>query len=188
MFESFFLRMLNREAASARSRPDEILARLHVANGQHIADIGSGGGFFALCFARAAGTTGRVYAIDVKEKYLDFIGRQAETEGLDNLRFVLAGTEEERLPSAGLDLLFARNVFHHLEQPARTFGELKKYLKPDGKVVIIEHKRKGCGFVALFGHHTSSETIVREMEKAGYTQEASPDFLPEQTFTVFAMK
>jgi ubiquinone/menaquinone biosynthesis C-methylase UbiE len=188
MFTSLFLKMLNREASSPRSKPEEVLERLHVREGQAIADIGSGGGYFTLAFARKAGKNGRVYAVDVKKKYLDFIRRRSGRAGLDNIIFELAGKDETNLPVAALDLIFARNVFHHLSEPANYFANLKKYLKPGGKIAIIEHKKKGFGFVALFGHHTSQEAIVRELEKAGYVPAESFDFLPDQTFTLFAVK
>ena len=188
MFTSLFLKMLNREASSARSKHEEILERLHIQEGQAIADIGSGGGYFTLAFAQKSGKTGRVYAVDIKQKYLDFIRRRSEQAGLDNIIFVLAGEGEMNLPEAGLDLVFARNVFHHLPAPANYFANLKKYLKRFGKAAIIEHKKKGLGFVALFGHHTSQEAIVREMDEAGYFPAASFDILPDQTFTVFAVK
>jgi arsenite methyltransferase len=188
MFASFFLKMLNKEAASARSRPDDILDRLHIREGQSIADIGSGGGYFTLVFARMTGESGRVYAVDVKKKYLDFIRRRAERKGLGNISFVLAGEGGMDLPEAGLDLIFARNVFHHLPEQSNYFSRLKKYLKPGGTVAIVEHKKKGFGFVSFFGHHTSQESIVQEMGKAGYIPTASFDFLPDQTFNLFAIK
>lgn len=188
MFTSLFLKMLNKGASSVRSRPDEILEKLHIRDGQIIADIGSGGGYFTLAFARRTGRTGRVYAVDVKKKYQDFIRRQVEKEGLVNTSFVLAGEGKLNLPGAGLDLIFARNVFHHLPERSQYFAELKNYLKPGGTVAIIEHRKKGFGFVSLFGHHTSQETIVQEMEKAGYIRTASFDFLPDQSFNLFAAK
>jgi arsenite methyltransferase len=187
MFTSLFLKMLNREASSRRSRPEEILEQLHVREGQAIADIGSGGGYFTLAFAARTGRTGRVYAVDVKKKYLDFIRRQADEAGLGNITFVLAGEGRLGLPEAGLDLIFARNVFHHLPAPASYFADLKKHMKRGGKVAIIEHKKKGFGFVSLFGHHTSRETILRDMETAGFSKAKSFDFLPDQTFTLFEL-
>jgi ubiquinone/menaquinone biosynthesis C-methylase UbiE len=188
MFTSLFLKMLNREASSRRSRPEDILEQLHIREGQAIADIGSGGGYFTLAFAARSGKTGRVYAVDVKKKYLDFIRRQAEQAGLGNITFILATDGKLDLPEAELDLVFARNVFHHLPEPGTFFARLKRHLKPGGKVAIIEHKKKGFGFVSFFGHHTAPEAIVREMEKAGYITRASFDFLPDQTFTLFAVK
>ncbi|HUI68414.1 MAG TPA: methyltransferase domain-containing protein [Nitrospirota bacterium] len=188
MFTSIFLKILNREASSARSKPEEILERLDIREGQAIADIGSGGGYFTLAFARKVGKTGHVYAVDIKKKYLEFIMRRSEQAGLDNIICVLAGEEEMNLPEAGLDLVFARNVFHHLPEPANYFANLIKYLKRAGKAAVIEHKKKGFGFVALFGHHTSRHAIVREMERAGYCPAGSFDILPDQSFTLFAVK
>lgn len=149
LFTYLFLKILNREASSARSRPEEVLKQLRVSEGQAVADLGSGGGYFTLVFASKTGAAGRVYAVDVEKKYLDFIKRQAKRAGLGNIVLVLADKGEADLPKAGLDLIFARNVFHHLPEPPDYCARLKKYLKPGGKVAIVEHKKKG--FIACLG-------------------------------------
>jgi ubiquinone/menaquinone biosynthesis C-methylase UbiE len=186
MFTSLFLNSLNKEASSARSKPDEIIASLGIGAGDVIADIGSGGGYFTIAFAAKVGKSGRVYAVDVKPKYLEFIRRRAAREGSANVSFVLGTSSGIDLPEAGLDLVFARNVFHHLSDPSDYFRAMMRYLKPGANVAIIDHKPKGgFGFVSLFKHHTPGETIVREMERAGYSLTKSFDFLPDQTFNLF---
>ena len=185
MFTSFILNILNKEASSARSKPDEVIASLGIGEGDVIADIGSGGGYFTIAFAGKVGKAGRVYAVDVKPKYLEFIRRRAAREGLDHVSFVL-GTSGLDLPEAGLDLVFARNVFHHLPDPSGYFRSVIRYLKPGANVAIIDHKpKRGFSFVSLFKHHTPGETVVREMEQAGYCLTKSFDFLPDQTFNLF---
>jgi len=130
-----------------------------------------------------------VYAVDTQSKYLDFIRRQAEREGIDNIILVLAKEERMELPEAGLDLIFARNVFHHLTEPGNYFRNLKRFLKPGGKVAIIDHKPKGgFSFVSLFKHHTPEELIIHEMENGGYFLVESFDFLSAQTFNLFGAK
>ena len=185
MLTSFILNSLNKEASSARSNPDEIIASLGIGEGDVIADIGSGGGYFTIAFAAKVGKAGRVYAVDVKPKYLEFIRHKAAREGLDNVICVL-GTSGFDLPEAGIDLLFARNVFHHLPHPSDYFRTMIRYIKPGAKVAIIDHKpKRGFGFVSLFKHHTPGETIVQEMERAGYSLTGSFDFLPDHTFNLF---
>jgi arsenite methyltransferase len=189
MFTSLFLKILNTEASSAKSKPAEIIAGLNIHEGDIIADIGSGGGYFTLALAGKAGKTGRVYAVDVKSKYLDFIRSKAAGEGLNNISTVLGQRGELDLPLAGLNLVFVRNVFHHLSAPTEYFSNIKNYLKPGGRVAIIDHKpKRGFNFVALFKHHTPGETVIQEMEKAGYALIRSFDFLPDQTFTLFSVK
>jgi ubiquinone/menaquinone biosynthesis C-methylase UbiE len=189
MFASLFLRMLNREASSPKNRPKEIIESLKIQEGYKIADIGSGGGYFTLEFARKVGKRGKVYAVDTQRKNLDFIRRQSEQKGLDNIVFILVTGNGVNLPEAGLDLVFVRNAFHHLPERAKYFSNLKKFLKPKGKVAVIEHRPKsGFSFVAMFKHYTSVTVILREMEDAGYFIVRSFDFLSEQTFYLFGVK
>jgi arsenite methyltransferase len=186
MFTSLLLKILNKEASSPKNRPGEILENLQIRGGYAIADIGSGGGYFALEFAKKAGKTGRVYAVDNQSRNLDFIRRRSERERLNNISFILAAGDEMSLPEAGLDLVFVRNTFHHLPERTKYFQNLRRFLKPNGKVAIIEHKPKaGFSFVAMLKHYTPVETILREMENAGYFMAQSFDFLPEQTFLMF---
>jgi arsenite methyltransferase len=189
MFTSLFLRLLNREASSPKNRSGEIIRSLQIQEGFRVADIGSGGGFFTLEFARRVGSGGKIYAVDVEGKHLEFVRQGAEKAGLNHVAFVQARGGELSLPENTLDLAFLRNVYHHLPEPGRTFRDLKRFLKPKGKVAIIEHKKKaGFSFVAFLKHYTPTQVIVTEMEEAGYFLVDSFDFLPEQSFNVFGLK
>jgi arsenite methyltransferase len=186
MVTSLYLKMLNREAAAEKMMSGEIIKQLHIQKGYAVADIGSGGGYFTLEFARKVGKTGTVYAVDVQLKDLNFIQRQSEQEGLDNIVFVPVTGDTVNLPDTCLDLMFVRNAFHHLPQAVQYFRNLKRLLKKSGKVAIIEHKPKGGYiFVAMFKHYTPVTVIVRKMTDAGYTLVQSFDFLPAQSFNVF---
>ncbi len=185
MFGSIFLRILNWEASLSGNNPTRILESLNLHEGQVIAGIGSGGGYFTVQFARKVGKTGRVYAVDIEQDDLDFIRRRSEKEGLNNILFILAAGDELNLQESGVDLAFARTVFHHLSDPRKYFRSLQRFLKPDGKVAIIEHRHKpGLSFFGLFKHYTPPETIRTEMKKAGYFLTSSFDFLPWQSFSL----
>jgi arsenite methyltransferase len=189
MFTTLFLKMLNREASSPKNRPKEIVESLQIQEGYEIADIGSGGGYFTLEFARKVGKRGKVYAVDTQLKNLDFIRRQSEQKGLNNIAFILVTGNGMNLPEAGLNLVFVRNAFHHLPEPAKYFSNLKKFLKPNGKVAVIEHKPKGgFSFVAMFKHYTPVTAILHEMEDAGFFLTQSFEFLSGQTFNLFGVK
>lgn len=189
MLTSLFLRLLNREASTPRRKSGEIIGALQIQEGFRVADIGSGGGFFTLQFAGRVGKSGRVYAVDTRAEYLEFVRQEAEKAGMDNVAFVPAKKGDMALPEGSLDLVFLRNVFHHLPEPVKYFRDLRRFLKPDGKAAIIDHKKKaGFSFVALFKHYTLSEEIITVMEEAGYFPVESFDFLPEQTFNVFGLK
>jgi len=187
MLTDLFLRMLNREASSPERGAERIIASLQISEGQTVADIGAGGGYFTLEFARRVGKSGRVFAVDDKGKYLDFIRRQSERAGLDNIDFILAESGGVGLLASSVDLVFASNMFHHLPEPAGYFGNLGAALKPGGRVAIIDHKPdRGLSFVSMFRHFTPVEKIRGAMETAGYMLSESFDFLPKQSFMVFS--
>jgi len=181
-------KMFNKKASDPQNKPDQIIEAIGLKSGQVIADIGSGGGYFTLRFAEIVGEGGKVYAVDTDEKLLEFVNNSAKQKGLNNVVPVLVKDKLE-LPEKSLDFVFMRNVTHHIPNRVSYFKELKKFLKPYGKVIIIEYKKgKPFTFRGMFGHYVSKEVIVQEMNKAGYILEKEFDFLPEQHFTIYSNK
>lgn len=181
-------KMFNRKASAKRSKADEILKTLNIQPGQTIADIGSGGGFFTFLFSHIVGDKGTVFAVDTNEDFLEYINSQAAENDLTNIKTVLVTEEYIPIAHHSLDLVFVRNVYHHLQNRVQYFMQVKQLLSPFARVSIIEYSRHGSifSFHRRCGHNVPQEIIVEEMSKAGYTISASFDFLPVQSFTIFS--
>jgi len=181
--------MFNKKASDPRNKPDEIIRAVGLRPGEAVADIGSGGGYFAFRFAEVVGPRGTVYAADTNEDFLNFINSEARDRGITNVRTIPVPEEGVELPEKSLDMIFTRNVYHHLKNRAEYFRKLSGLLKPGGRLVIIEHKKgDSFSFHNLFGHTTDPETIRKEMREAGYSLEKTFDFLPEKSFSIFSKK
>jgi len=181
-------RMFNKKASDPKNKPDQILDALELKRGQKIADIGAGGGYFSLRFAELMGRGGCVYVVDTNQEFLEFVKKEAEERTLNNVKPTLVGDDGLVLPKKSLDLIFLRNVYHHLQNRVEYFRNLSGLLKPGGRIAIIEYKRSGLfSFHRIFGHYVLQEVIVKEMEEAGYHVERKFDFLPEQSFTIFVL-
>jgi len=180
-------KLLNKKASDPRNKPDQILEALKLRQGQNVADIGAGGGYFCMRFAETVGRKGKVYAVDTNPGFLKFIETSAKEQGLDNVETIPATEEDLALPERSLDLIFMRNVCHHLTNRVKYFKKLKRFLKPKGRIAIIEYRRpKHFTHRGMFKHYVSRETIIEEMNEAGYQVKREFDFLPEQSFTVFS--
>ncbi|MHC1605531.1 MAG: class I SAM-dependent methyltransferase [Candidatus Methanofastidiosia archaeon] len=180
--------MFNRKASNPKSKPDQILEALELQQGQTIADIGSGGGYFSLRFADAIGKDGQIYAVDTNSELLEFIKICAEEKGLNNVKTILAREDDLTFPKKSLDLVFVRNVYHHLPNRVKYFRKLKHALKTEGRLAIIEYKKSGpFSFHKIFGHYVTKKIIVKEMSEAGYRVNKNFDFLQEQSFTIFSL-
>ena len=182
-------KMFNKKASNSKNKPDEIIKNLKILPGQHIADIGSGGGYFSFRFAELVGNNGKVYSIDTNKEFLEFISNNAKQQEQSNIITILATENNIPLADENIDLIFMRNVYHHITNRVEYVKKLKKILKSDGKVAIIEYKKRGRLFVSHrpSGHYVIPEVIIKEMETAGYQLEEKHFFLPEQSFNIFSM-
>ena len=115
---------------------------------------------------------------------VDYVRERAREEGHANVEVVLAKPDDALLPEA-VDLIFTCNTYHHIEDRPAYFARAARYLRSGGRVAVVEHERKGW-FQRLFGHYTAPEVIRNEVTAAGYRLVESHDFLPRQSFQVFA--
>ena len=187
MLTEFRLKMLNREAASTENKSSAIIENLNLQKGMVVGDIGSGGGYFTREFSKKVGDEGQIYAIDVNDKSLDFIGANLEEEGIQNVKTIQAHVSGIKLPEK-VDLFFLRNVFHHLTHQEIYFQKIGEFLKDDGRIAIIDYNEKKFSFCGLFGHFTSENDLLDVMAKAGYYAQEKYDFLPNQSFVIFAKR
>jgi len=173
--------------ASWRDRwqqPEVVIHSLSLQPGNHVADIGAGGGYFTFRLADAVGPTGKVYAVDIDKGNLEFIANQAVKRGYRNVETILAKPDDPLLPESAVDLIFTCNTYHHLTERTAYFQSATRYLRPDGRVAVIDLAGKSWLFRFL-GHWTPKETSRSEMEAAGYSLTNDFDFLTRQTFQVF---
>ncbi len=183
MFDQVKLQHFNKTAS--KNNPERVLKDLEIKPGYTIGDIGSGGGYYTLRLARLARSSGRVYAVDIEQESLDFIRKEAEAAHLEQQVVLVRGDEKNsNLPKESFDLLFLRNSFHHIKNRVEYFKNLKRCLKPEGRVAIIDHK-KGSSFGPGIGHGTSEGEIERVMLEAGFTLVKSCDYLSGQWFFIW---
>ncbi|MEW6248240.1 MAG: methyltransferase domain-containing protein [Nitrospirota bacterium] len=172
---------MNDPSRDAWQQPKTVIQALSIAPGSRVADLGAGGGYFTWRLAEAVGPEGKVYAVDVDETALRLIEQERAQRGVANVELVRATPTDARLPVAGVDLIFTCNTYHHLPDRTAYFQSLARALRPGGRIAVIEYKDSGW----LFGHATPKETVLREMEAAGYRLIREFDFLPKQHFLVF---
>jgi predicted methyltransferase len=165
-------------------QPDRVVESLALSPGAYVADLGSGGGYFTWPLAEAVGESGRVYAVDVDPDMTSHLAEQSREKGYPQVRPILAEFDDPLIPEGGVDLIFTCNTYHHLEAREEYFRRAAKYLRPGGRVAVIEFNGKGW-FQWVFPHFTAPEDIRAEMEAAGYRRVADFDYLERQSFQVF---
>jgi ubiquinone/menaquinone biosynthesis C-methylase UbiE len=182
-------KMFNRRASNPKSKPELVLKTLKLKPGQRIADIGTGGGYFSFLFSKKVGKNGLIYAVDINPKFLKFVKNECKKKGIENLKIVLNDNIFKIIPKSDLDLIFLRNVYHHITARVEYFEKMSEILNKNGLVAILDYNSYGTfSFHRLFGHYVPKERIIQDLTKAGYVLNKSYDFLPEQSFLIFNKK
>jgi len=168
----------------AWQKPDEVVALLGIEPGDHVADIGAGGGYFTFRLADATGETGRVYAVDVDDDMLAYLRDRVAEDGRHQVEVVRGEYADPLLPDGRIDLVFSCDTYHHLEARTEYFSRLRADLAPGARVAIIELNDESF-FARTFGHMTPKQTIIDELGAAGYRLVADHDLIDRQHFLVF---
>ena len=166
----------------AEIQVDRVVAALQLAPGMTVADLGSGSGLFTRPLARSVAPGGIAYAVDIDAALLKIVERSATVAGIENIRTVHAAPADPSLP-APVDLIFICDTFHHLPDKPAYARTLFHYVKPGGKVAIID-------FVSHWpaGHEAMRYTVdslTGWMTAAGFTLQRTLDFPTDRFFTIY---
>jgi predicted methyltransferase len=182
-----YIASLEDPARDAYQKPDEVMKALGLREGEVVADIGSGSGYFTVRFARAVGPTGRVYAVDVSPDMVRHLNHRLRDEGLRNVFTVLADPDDPLLPDASVDRFVIVDTWHHIEAREKYVALMKKMLKPGGQVVHIDFQKRDLPVGPPLGMKIDRAEVVKQMEDGGFKLSAEHDFLPYQYFLVFTL-
>ena len=81
------------------------------------------------------------------------------------------GDRTTNLPDASVDVIFNSDVYHHFEYPMTMNADLRRALKPGGRMYVLEfEKLAGLSSANTMTHvRAPKETVIAEITKAGFT-------------------
>jgi predicted methyltransferase len=176
------------ESREVSVKRKEILAAVGLKPGDSIADIGAGTGLFTRLFAAEVGPKGKVYAVDIAEKFLDHITKTNKEAGINNVKTVLCKPYSTELTANCIDVAFICDTYHHFEFPSRTMASIHQALKPGGRVVLIDFRRvQGKSSEWTMNHvRAGQEVFEKEIIEAGFKKVSEEkEILKENYLVVF---
>lgn len=105
-----------------------------------VADLGAGTGFYSI----AAGgfvPKGKVYAVEIQKDFLDTIKNKISEAHLNNVEIILGNVEKlggTKLGDKTMDAVIASNILFQVEDKEKFIEEMKRILKPKGRVLLID--------------------------------------------------
>jgi ubiquinone/menaquinone biosynthesis C-methylase UbiE len=183
-----YIAALEDPARDAYQKPDQVVDALALREGETVADVGAGSGYFALRMARRVGESGRIYAVDVDPGMVLHLNRRIRDAGAWNVRTILAPPDDPLLADSSVDTFFICDTWHHVADQTGYLALMKRMLKPGGRVVMIDYQKRDLPVGPPLDMKIAREDLVRQMEAAGFRIAAEHAFLPYQYFMAFAVR
>jgi cyclopropane fatty-acyl-phospholipid synthase-like methyltransferase len=178
-----WIRTLDAPARVAGLKVFQAVDKLGLKPGDVVADIGAGTGLFSIPMGQKI-KPGKVYAVEVDEGLVNHIGEVATEQGMNNIVPIYGDYTDPLLPEP-VDLALIADALHHIEKRQEYLKTLAGYIKPGGRVAIIE-------FMPGKGAHrddpamqVSRETATGWMADAGFKPVEDVPLYDDMYFVIF---
>jgi SAM-dependent methyltransferase len=130
-----WVRLQERTDAQVGPPGSAAMAKLPLAAGQRVLDVGCGCGQTLLQLAAAVGPSGHVLGVDVSPPML---GRAREVvEGHPEIELVLSDAQTHAFAPASFDAMYSRFGVMFFTDPHAAFANLRGALKPGGRLAFV---------------------------------------------------
>ena len=176
---------LIRNEREREERCSLMLANLGIRKGMTICDMGCGNGFHSLAMAKMTGKNGLVLGVDVQPEMLGFLRERMESDGIENVVPILGSFHNPHLPPNTVDLVLMVDVYHEFSHPKEMLASIRKSLKPDGLVVLVEYREEDPRVPIKPLHKMSKKQVNKELNANGFSLIKEFDKLPWQHMMFF---
>ncbi|MFA5750855.1 MAG: class I SAM-dependent methyltransferase [Candidatus Paceibacterota bacterium] len=157
------------------THPENNLRAFGIHENMIVADLGAGTGFYSIIAGRMA-QRGKVYAIEVQKDFLDTIKSKIREAHLSNIEVIWGDIEKiggTKLGENVVDRVIVSNVFFQVEDKVGLIKEVKRILKPGGKILLIDHCPSRSQL--SIGNFISEEKVIEFFELGGFSLERKID-------------
>ena len=156
-------------ARDAWQQPEELLRALGVKEGQTVADLGAGTGYFSVRIAKIVGENGRALALDVEPKLVAYMQERAVKAGLLQMEAKLIKPDDPGLPPGEVDLVLIVDTWHHIDDRVKYLAKVARGLKPGGRVAVVDFKKGDFPVGPPDPHKIAPERVEDEFKRGGFT-------------------
>ncbi|SDE31459.1 Methyltransferase domain-containing protein [Pricia antarctica] len=175
---------LERSNREEEENTTKLLRDMAIRSGDSIADIGAGSGYHVFKMATLA-DKGLIYAVDIQDEMLAALRDKKEAGASKNISIVKGSEKNINLPENSVDKVLMVDVYHEFNYPVAMIASVKKALRPDGKLYLIEYRGEDESVPIKQLHKMTEAQAVKEMKAAGMKLERNIDNLPWQHCMVF---
>ncbi len=167
----------------AWQKPTAVVTLMGLSEGNVVADIGAGTGYFLPHLVRAVGKTGTVIGIDVEPDMVRYMGERAAREGWANVEARKAKPDDPSIAPGSVDRILIVNTWHHIPDRDAYSRKLLLALKPRGAVFVVDYTLNSPHGPPR-DHRLPADRVVDELSRGGFDASLREEDLPYQYVVV----
>jgi precorrin-6B methylase 2 len=178
---------LERPEREKEENTTKLLLNMKISTDDIIADIGAGSGYHVFKMAPMA-DSGLIYAVDIQDEMLSELRRNRENGTSKNVEVTKGSAKSVNLPENSIDKILMVDVYHEFDYPKEMLASIKKALRKDGKLFLIEYRGEDAKVPIKKLHKMTEGQAIKEMQAMGMKLERNISNLPWQHCMVFIKK
>lgn len=175
---------LERSEREEEENTSKLIKNMNIQPDDAIADIGAGSGYHVFKMAALA-KNGTVYGVDIQDEMLAAMKSRKQDENIQNITLVKGSTKSVNLPGNSVDKILMVDVYHEFDFPVEMVASMKKALRPNGQIFLIEYRGEDRNVPIKRLHKMTEKQAVSEMKAAGFILQKNIGNLPWQHCMIF---
>lgn len=149
--------------------PEQTLINLHLQEGDIMADIGCGIGYFTIPASKIVGKNGKIFAMDILPEMLNDIEIKLSDNNISNIETVLTEENNLKLTDNKVTFAFISLVLHEADEKENFLSEVKRIITPNGKIAIVEWEKVNSEFGPPIDHRLDRIYLAKMLDSLGFS-------------------
>ena len=167
--------------------PEQTLINLNLEEGDIMADIGCGIGYFTIPASKIVGDNGKIFAMDISSEMLQDVVVKVKESNITNVEITLTEENDLKLEDDKVTFAFISTVLHEANEKENFLNEIKRIISPKGKIAIVEWEKINSEFGPPIDHRLDKMDLIKVLDTVGFSNISTID-ISENFYGLIAEK
>lgn len=167
--------------------PEQTLINLDLHDGDIMADIGCGIGYFTIPASKIVGENGKIFAMDILHEMLQDVEMKIKENNISNIETILTEENDLKLEDNKVTIAFISFALHETHEKETFLKEIKRIISPKGRIAIIEWNKNNNESGPPIEHRLDEIDLIKMLDAFEFSCISSID-IGEDFYGIVAQK
>ncbi len=149
-----------------------IFNKLNIKENEIFLDLGCGAGDYSIYASNLLKDKGKIYSIDNNQSIINNFSNRIKEQKINNIEIINSDIKQKiDLADNTIDICLVATVLHSTNYEKfknKIFSEIVRVMKNNGRLAIIECKKKNTNFGPPIENRISENNLIKDLENFGF--------------------